>query len=367
MNISSANTLANTSTTNHQPPQYMCLIIHKTNKDDIIPDHILDNAERINPDGFGIVFTDNNECVRTMDYNQARELILSERPFVAHYRYATRGTVDKATCHPYHIQDYVRLFSNGTVADLGDKDTCDTLVVANMLKRMPKKYWNDVLDMTETRFAITHPNGTVTRHGTWHEQDGIFYSKNNCFHTNKSTIGYHYGYTKPTTGYGSSYYNSYSYENNKFEFEEVDDPWYDDYPMSDTTSVYGATSAKQVYDWSGINLVAVYGTLKSDKHNHDVLGDSIFLGNGKTVNKYAMQESGIPYVYEHIHRDQITVEVYEVSSQDTKDSLDHLESHPSFYERKLTDIQLDDGSVRTCWLYFVQSEPMQNMEYIHTY
>tara|TARA_R100001440_G_scaffold22500_2_gene36700 strand:- start:5636 stop:6655 length:1020 start_codon:yes stop_codon:yes gene_type:complete len=339
----------------------MCLIIHKPNKDAIIPDHIIDNAETINPDGFGIVFTDNNQCVRTMDYNQARELILSERPFVAHYRYATRGAVDKATCHPYHIDSYVRLFSNGTVADLGDKNTCDTLVVSKMLKRIPNEHWNDVLDMTETRFAITYPDGSVTRHGTWHEKDGVFYSKNNCFHTRKSTIGYHYG----TSNYNKKWYDfdytddRYCYTDNAFEL--------DDYPMSDTTSVYDTISPQTYYDWSGVDLVAVYGTLKSDKHNHCLLLDAIFLGKGKTVNKYAMQESGIPYVYEHIHRDQITVEVYEIPNQTIKDDLDRLESHPTFYERKLTDIELDDGSVRTCWLYFIQQEPIENMEYIHTY
>lgn len=50
----------------------MCLIIHKPTADSIIPEFIIDNAERINPDGFGIVYTDNNECVRTMDYETAR-------------------------------------------------------------------------------------------------------------------------------------------------------------------------------------------------------------------------------------------------------------------------------------------------------
>ena len=123
----------------------MCLIIHKPNADTIIPQHILDNAENINPDGFGIVYTDNNECIRTMDYNHA------------------------------------------TVADLGDKQLCDTYVVADMLKRMPNKYWNDLLSMTETRFAITYPDGSVARHGKWHEKDGVFYSKNNCFYTRQST------------------------------------------------------------------------------------------------------------------------------------------------------------------------------------
>jgi gamma-glutamylcyclotransferase (GGCT)/AIG2-like uncharacterized protein YtfP/predicted glutamine amidotransferase len=334
----------------------MCLIIHKPNADTIIPQHILDNAESINPDGFGIVYTDTNECIRTMDYNHAHELVITKRPFVAHYRFATRGAVDKATCHPYHVQDLIRLFSNGTVADLGDKDTCDTAVVAGYLKAFKQDTWEPMLSMTDTRFAITYPDGSVSRYGKWHEKDGVFYSKNNCFHTRQSTIGYHYGKTYTPT------YKTYE------DYWDNDDYLYtEQYDMSDTSSVYDDQPIADLYDWQDVNLVAVYGTLKSGFSNHSVLGNSSLVGVGKTVSKYAMQKSGIPYVYEHEHRDQINVEVYEVHDDNVRVSLDHLESHPNFYERKLTDIELTDGSVRTCWLYFAQTKPYKNMEYIQTY
>jgi gamma-glutamylcyclotransferase (GGCT)/AIG2-like uncharacterized protein YtfP len=121
------------------------------------------------------------------------------------------------------------------------------------------------------------------------------------------------------------------------------------------------------YDWEGIDLVAVYGTLKTGHSNHDVLGESSYIGAGKTVNKHAMQARGIPYVYEHDHRDQIEVEVYEAAQQHVKTALDNLESHPTFYERKLIDIELYDGSVKTCWLYFAQTSPMPDVEYIRSY
>ena len=338
----------------------MCLIIHKPNKDSIIPEHILNNAERINPDGFGIVFTDTNECIRTMDYNYASELVEQKRPYVAHYRFATRGTVDKATCHPYHVKSFIRLFSNGTVADLGDDKTCDTAVVADYLKTYKQDTWDAMLSMTETRFAITYPDGSVSRHGEWHEKDGIFYSKNNCFHTRKSTIGYHYGTSTYTPKYTS--YNDY-WDNDEFE-DEWDTA---SYAMSDTSSVHDTAPPCDMFDWQDVNLVAVYGTLKSGHSNHIVLNNSNLVGVGKTVSKYAMQAEGIPYLYEHEHRDQISVEVYDVVSDTIKDSLDHLESHPTFYERKLTDIELTDGSVKTCWLYFAQSQPKKHMKYIQSY
>lgn len=326
----------------------MCLIIHKPKADSTIAEFILDNAERINPDGFGIVYTDNNECVRTMDYNTARELISAPRPFVAHYRYATRGTINKQGCHPYVISnvstdnaDVVRLFSNGTVADLGDDNLCDTKVVADMLMRIPKKHWTDVLSMTETRFAICDQNG-VQRHGEWHERDGIWYSKANCFHTSyKKTVGYSYGYNN---------YNTQSQCYDKY--------WYDDDLMEDEVEVEPTiTNDYCNADWQDINLVAVYGTLKCGRSNHITMGQSTFVGAGKTVYKYPMQVSSIPFVYERAGEGhQIAVEVYNVQSRTTQDNIDWLEGHPHNYERKLTDIEMADGAVKTCWLYFASPD-----------
>lgn len=343
----------------------MCLIIHKPTADSIIPEFILDNAERINPDGFGIVYTDNNECVRTMDYETARELISVARPFVAHYRYATRGTINKSNCHPYvvnasedmrNVDGIVRLFSNGTVADLGDDELCDTKVVAKMLKRIPEEYWDDVLSMTDTRFALTSLYG-VERHGEWHERDGIYFSKANCFHKSyKKTIGY---------TYPSNYHTNTSYE------KYWDAEWYDDDIIGDEEKETGLEICAPLSkdDWENVDLVAVYGTLKAGHNNHHTLGSSHFVGSGKTVCKYVMQATTIPFVYEKEgHGDHITVEVYNVTSNAIKDDCDWLEGHPTNYERKLTYIQLADGSVKKCWLYFANENYYDStMENIHTY
>jgi gamma-glutamylcyclotransferase (GGCT)/AIG2-like uncharacterized protein YtfP len=325
----------------------MCLIIHKPTAESEIPEFILDNAERINPDGFGIVYTDNNECVRTMDYQTARELISAQRPFVAHYRYATRGSIGKAGCHPYIItgmsqnnDDVVRLFSNGTVADLGDDQLCDTKVVAKMLMRIPSEHWSDVLSMTDTRFVICSKDITK-RYGEWHERDGIYYSKANCFH--------------------KSYHKNigYSYPNNYQTYKGYDKYWYDedltdDDNTWDTEETTCNTPVADKSDWQNVDLVAVYGTLKAGRSNNSTLGESHYIGAGHTVYKYPMQASGIPFVYDIAGEGHnITVEVYNVTSDEVKDSCDWLEGHPNNYERKLTDIQMADGSVKTCWLYFM--------------
>lgn len=342
----------------------MCLIIHKPNKEAIIPDHILDNAELINPDGFGIVYTDTNQCIRTMDYNYARELILAERPFVAHYRYATRGNINKNNCHPYHVKNFIRLFSNGTVADLGDDNTCDTAVVAKYLNQSPVKCWDKLLSMTETRFAITYPDGHVSRHGVWHEKDGVFYSKNNCFHTHKSTIGYHYGYTKKN----STTKNNPMSDTQSVYSSSYDDIWYeDDYDLNDPWD----TPSKDDNLWKDCNLLAVYGTLKAGRANHSLLQYASYVGAGQTVYKYGLQakdSNSVPFVFEHINEHRIAVEVYEVSDANTQLQLDYLEGHPNNYARKQIDVELLDGSVKTCWLYFANptwNNP--NMEYLHTY
>jgi len=322
----------------------MCLIIHKPKANSIIEEFIIDNAERINPDGFGIVYTDTNECVRTMNYETARELISAQRPFVAHYRYATRGTINKNGCHPYVItsmsqdsNNIVRLFSNGTVADLGDDQLCDTKVVAQMLMRIPSNHWNDVLSMTDTRFAICDDSG-VQRHGEWHERNGVWFSKANCFHKSyQKTVGYSYSsdhYTYPYSGVDGKYW-----------YEEEDDI---NPPATITKS--------HADDWEHVDLVAVYGTLKAGRSNHPTMGKSTYVGSGQTVYKYPMQVSTIPFVYEIPGEGhQIAVEVYSVTSDNTKDDIDWLEGHPTNYERKLTDIEMADGAVKTCWLYFANT------------
>ena len=366
----------------------MCLIIHKPTADSVIPKHILDNAEDINPDGFGIVYTDNNECVRTMDYTKARELISAERPFVAHYRFATRGTINKQNCHPYFVEnsdDYglTRLFSNGTVANLGDDKLCDTKVVATLLKTVPYHLWDDFLSMTETRFAVCYDGG-IERHGVWHEKDGIFYSKNNCFHTYTNTCGYGYsdnaqwktpknygykGFAKPLLTASStelSWDNTNAYDDiYEDELDEEMDGNWDDIEFLEPTE----SSNEPSFDWKDNHLVAVYGTLKAGLSNHRLLSSALYRGAGATQEIYPMQTQGVPFVFDFAGIGfNITVEVYEVTSVKAKNSLDSLEGHPTTYERKLTNIKMKDGSLKTCWLYFGNDHfHADDMEYIQTY
>ena len=340
----------------------MCLIIHKPKAKSRIDDFIIDNAEDINPDGFGIVYTDDNSCITTMDYDKARELLDVDRPYVAHYRYATRGAINLDNTHPFPITENMWLFSNGTVSDLGDDNTSDTQIVSKILGRTPPRYWRDLLSMTDTRFCITSPSKT-TRYGQWHERDGIYYSKANCFHKYKTRTCY---------GYGSDYYT------NKSKWataptEVKNDPCVDPYGFDPYEEEYLYDTAEEIndalYDWGDVNLVAVYGTLKAGRGNHSLLTNASYEGAGHTVYKYPLQIDGCPYVFDEAGTGHhVCVEVYSVWDDDTLNSLDMLEGHPTHYERKIIDIQMLDGSVKSCWLYFDASRPHNpNKPMLQTY
>jgi gamma-glutamylcyclotransferase (GGCT)/AIG2-like uncharacterized protein YtfP len=97
-------------------------------------------------------------------------------------------------------------------------------------------------------------------------------------------------------------------------------------------------------------LVAAYGTLREGwGNNARYLKDSKHLGTGKTVNKYTMRSSGIPFVSKE-PLTTIVVDVYKVNNE-TLNRLDSLEGHPEWYRREKTDVVLND-KVIPCWLYF---------------
>jgi len=98
-------------------------------------------------------------------------------------------------------------------------------------------------------------------------------------------------------------------------------------------------------------LVFVYGTLKSGFHNNHLLKDDKYICKGFTEEKYLLTEDGIPYVSEQIDYCNIHGEVYNVSV-DSLISLDILEGHPMWYERKKVNIKGSNGNVYNCWLYF---------------
>ena len=77
---------------------------------------ILKNSARINPHGLGIVWLDTYK----VSYHNSKEynLLKTDRPFIAHFRYATVGAVNRENTHPFvcgNNSDEL-LMMNGTIS-----------------------------------------------------------------------------------------------------------------------------------------------------------------------------------------------------------------------------------------------------------
>jgi gamma-glutamylcyclotransferase (GGCT)/AIG2-like uncharacterized protein YtfP len=102
-------------------------------------------------------------------------------------------------------------------------------------------------------------------------------------------------------------------------------------------------------------LIAAYGTLRKGYGNSrlvDIPSQTKWLGTGKTVEKYQMRASGIPYVNKTPDT-QIVVDIWEIDKDRHLPSVDRLEGHPEWYCREEVDIELN-GNIIKAWLYFME-------------
>uniref|UniRef100_UPI00358F7793 gamma-glutamylaminecyclotransferase isoform X1 n=2 Tax=Myxine glutinosa TaxID=7769 RepID=UPI00358F7793 len=101
-----------------------------------------------------------------------------------------------------------------------------------------------------------------------------------------------------------------------------------------------------------MDLVFVYGTLKTSQPNHNVLekeiGKAEFVGNARTVLQFPLVIRGkynIPYLLNSPGRGhQIFGEVYRVDHA-MLTTLDHFEGVPTHYQRRSITVEMDDGPV----------------------
>lgn len=103
----------------------MCLIIANPTAESI-PTEIILNAYSNNSDGFGIMWAKNgflrvrkgmmNVSQIVNVFNMFHE---SKQPYVAHFRYATHGTMNAQNCHPFPISTRkggIAMMHNGTLS-----------------------------------------------------------------------------------------------------------------------------------------------------------------------------------------------------------------------------------------------------------
>lgn len=263
----------------------MCIII--VNKaGELIKDEILLKSAAINPHGLGITWLDTYKT----DYSLSSEwqVLRTDRPYIAHFRFATIGDVNESNMHPFPIGDTgCLLFQNGSVLNLGDKDRTDAEHMAEILDKTDYIHWEYILEMTECRWVIVDTIGKnvdLFNEEMFVERDNILYSKANVLEGELVSV---YGTLK--RGFGNNRLMGMS----KFIGSGKT---YNQYPMI----------------VSGIPFVL---PRKGEGHN-------------------------------------VKVEVFMVDKATLEGSLDSLEGHPTTYDRRKTLIELDSGEFITTWLYF---------------
>ena len=267
----------------------MCVIIVKQN-DKQLSRTILRTASTNNPHGLGVVFLDTFE----VSYHKSKDWkkLVTNRPFIAHFRFATKGKINKANTHPFVCgkNKHELHMHNGTIPFLGNDKDSDSKLLAKELGEMPRHTWKEELSVYDSRFVTIN---TRTRR--------------------------------------FQRYNKSQWTNHKDTF------YSNDRPIKD-------------------NLVAVYGTLKKGYGNyHSYLMGETHVGSGKTIEKYPMVIDGLPWVIDKPGEgNQIEIDLFAVSDKVMR-SLDGLEGHPVMYKRKKINV-LVKGRKYSAWLYFGQNQ-----------
>ena len=265
----------------------MCVIIIKQ-QSNRIPIQTLENASHINPHGLGVVWLDTFKT----DYFESNEysVLDTSRPYIAHFRYATIGKINKANTHPFPCGEKKQemFMMNGTAKEYGNKEMTDTQHIANILGTMKRTKWKSFLSKFDCRFVSVNTatkSFQIYNRDLFTFKDGVWYSKTNIFRD---------------------------------------------------------------------NVIAVYGTLKKGHGNYYsyLHRRSIFMGAGETVNKHPLIVNGLPYLSPQKGiGHHVQVDVFRVDDTTFKE-VDRLEGHPRWYKRESTDIRLKDGKIVSAWVYF---------------
>ena len=278
----------------------MCVIIIKQT-DKQLSKTILRTSSRINPHGLGVVWLDTYETTyhKSSDWKK----LVTNRPFIAHFRFATKGKINKANTHPFVCgkNKHELLMHNGTIPNIGTDAKSDSRMLAEYLGDMPRHSWATELAEYDSRFVTINTRTRtfqIYNKELWTKQGDVWYSKNNVIKD---------------------------------------------------------------------NLVAVYGTLKKGNSNYyHYLRNETFIGKGKTTMKYPMIVPGLPYVIDKPGKGHlIDIDLFAVSNDKLKD-LDRLEGHPTHYKRREITV-LVKGRVYKAWLYFGQGQEYKGKQLHSSY
>lgn len=316
----------------------------------------LDVAQAKNSHGCGAMWfnedTKELHIFKSLDYAEFKEVIIHKvgtHSAVIHFRLASKGKVTLDNVHPFETSKGGYLCHNGTMTSWGNTEMSDTLEFANTFKELDIDWHNQAVDT-----LVGHIIGTAYNKIVVMMDDGfvkvfnenLFIKEEGILYSNTS----HHEYKPYTYEYPKSYYKTASKE---LPSSSKQSHWWDD--------------EDEYYGISTINTkpketikVFVYGSLKRGKLNHTMLGDSKFLGEAQSVDKWAMidrHDGAYPYLLgEYEGGLNVIGEVYEVD-EDTKEVLDILEGTPIHYMENEIDVQYIDaesqpyGDIITCSVY----------------
>lgn len=295
----------------------MCIAIIKEGKN-VISRGTLKKCASINPDGLGIFWLDSGEIqkFRSKDF----KVLETTRPYIAHFRLASVGDVRDENIHPFRIKGDEYLFQNGTNYNLGDIVKTDTEHLAELLRKVPKNLWRDVLELTESRYITINQRSRTFEVYNAHKWHRVKKGTDKALYSNKKPFQ-KYQYSSYTSGCGY-----YAPKKNK----------------------------------SRGTIIGVYGTLKQGLGNHHLISESTFLGDAETIDFYPLIDRGLPYLIpDPGHGYNVELELYEVD-QKTLAAVDKLEGHPNFYRREKIEVLTTDFDIMEAWVYFCEMPYKEN-------
>lgn len=101
---------------------------------------------------------------------------------------------------------------------------------------------------------------------------------------------------------------------------------------------------------NGEEYVFVYGRLRTEFWKGFLLAQQKSFGTARTVQRYALYISKIPYVRMDRAVSPIRGEVYAVTPRALRD-LDSLMAHPTWYRRHKVAVAFEDDREITAWMY----------------
>ena len=214
----------------------MCLIV-VGNKDKVSKQKtILENALRINSNGFGLMYFKNDDVLskKTLSKNfvDVENLIKSvvedcSDKLALHFRFATQGVVDKINTHPITVLNKdsdgrsVKLMHNSPMLPtaLIDKDRSDThqfvkYYLRPVLKSNPDLLYNQKwleqlnadCDSARMVFADGKTNSFIyVNKKLWEKKDKIWYSNDNCFSSSSWMSNISSGFGQSSNYYGGGW------------------------------------------------------------------------------------------------------------------------------------------------------------------